>query len=523
MANPAPTITTINAFNASAGTVIDFNLIGGEDIVRSNRLYIYDIATNALICSHLYVSTESLHEVPPNTDSSWVYASGKTSADFANGNQYYAQIQTYTNVAGTQGESGLSSAKVFWCLIPPSLTITYPTSSISTTSCNVQAYYVTNAPEGVSDSAQQYQFTLYTGSGVKFKAGTIISGSGAQVGTSNRYNISYNFYGLLQDNIYYAEVEIVTHNGTVVKTRSNNFIVNITTPTLSKATVINDGCNGYISVTSNLSSLYSSNITKILVKRQDVDDVTRTWLTMYSKPINSGEDMNFTYIDFFNQYGKIYQYALVPVITQQQSGVTVEVEGGYTKSTPVKSIFDGVYITDGVGSQRLKAGVGYESMQYNRVTGVHTPIGGKYPIVVMNSNVGYHSGTISAMIVPENFYNKNGDTDSVGYAYLMTSAMQRLCNENGDVLLAKLQSSEVLDRVSMVEQRNALEQFLTNRKPKVIKDWNGNIWLVMFVESLSISFDNSWGMGMATISGNWVEVGDPTTEVDLQNLGLINV
>jgi hypothetical protein len=523
MANSAPTITTINAFDATVGTVIDFNIIGGEEIVRSNRLYIYDIATNALICSHLYVSTESLHEVPPKTDTSWTYASGKTSADFTNGNQYYAQIQTYTNTSGTQGASGLSSAKVFWCLVSPNLTITYPVSTINTTSCNVQAYYITNAPAEVSDAAQQYQFTLYTGSGTKLQSSGIISGSGSQVGTSNRYNISYNFNGLLQHNIYYAEVEIVTHNGTVVTTRSNNFIVNITTPTLSKATVINDGCNGYISVTSNLSGSYSSSINRILVKRQDVDDVTHTWLTMYSKDINSASDMNFTYIDFFNQYGKIYQYALVPVIIQRQGGITVEVEGGYTKSAPVKSVFDGVYITDGVGSQRLKAGVGYESVQYNQITGVHTTMSGKYPIVVTNSNVGYHSGTISAMIVPENFYSTNGNVDLSGYAYLMTSEMQKLCNQDGNVLVAKLQAHDLLSRTSMVEQRNILEQFLTNRKPKIIKDWNGNIWLVMFVDNIDISFDNSWGMGMATLSANWVEVGNPTNEVDLQDLGLINV
>jgi hypothetical protein len=28
---------------------------------------------------------------------------------------------------------------------------------------------------------------------------------------------------------------------------------------------------------------------------------------------------------------------------------------------------------------------------------------------------------------------------------------------------------------------------------------------------------------MATLSANWVEVGNPTNEVDLQDLGLINV
>jgi hypothetical protein len=523
MANSAPAISTINAFNASVGTVIDFNIIGGEEIVRSNRLYIYDIATNALICSHLYVSTESLHEVPPNTDSSWVYASGKTSADFTNGKQYYAQIQTYTNINGTQGASGLSSAKVFWCLMAPNLVITYPTSNINTTSCNVQARYTTNAPADVSDAAQQYKFTLYTGNGVEFQSSGVISGSGSQVGTSNTYNISYNFNGLLQDNVYYAEVEIVTHNGTVVNTRSSNFIVSITTPTLSKAVVINDGCNGYISVTSNLSGSYSSNITKILVKRQNVDDVQHNWITMYSKAINNASDMNFTFIDFFNQYGKIYQYALVPVITQRQGNITVEVEGGYTKSAPVKSIFDGVYITDGVGTQRLKAGVAYESMQYQQVTGVHNTMGGKYPIVVTNSNIGYHSGTISAQIVPDKFYSTNGNVELSGYAYLMTSEMQRLCNQDGNILVAKLQSHDLLSRINMVEQRNVIEQFLANKKPKVIKDWNGNMWLVMFVDSLDISFDNSWGMGMAVVSGNWVEIGDPNSEVDLQSLGLITI
>jgi hypothetical protein len=75
----------------------------------------------------------------------------------------------------------------------------------------------------------------------------------------------------------------------------------------------------------------------------------------------------------------------------------------------------------------------------------------------------------------------------------------------------------------MVEQRNVIEQFLTNKKPKVIKDWNGNMWLVMFVDNLDISFDNSWGMGMAVVSGNWVEIGDPNSEVDLQSLGLITI
>ena len=106
MANPAPTINQINAFNATQGTTIDFNIIGGTELVRSNRIYIYDLSDNSLICTHLYVSTESIHELPPNTDGSIVYESGKSSADFVNGAQYYAQIQTFTDIAGTEGGSG---------------------------------------------------------------------------------------------------------------------------------------------------------------------------------------------------------------------------------------------------------------------------------------------------------------------------------------------------------------------------------------------------------------------------------
>ena len=84
MANPAPTLNQINAFNATQGTTIDFNIIGGTEVIRSNKIYIYDLSDNSLICTHLYVSTESIHELPSNTSSSIIYEDGKSSADFIN-------------------------------------------------------------------------------------------------------------------------------------------------------------------------------------------------------------------------------------------------------------------------------------------------------------------------------------------------------------------------------------------------------------------------------------------------------
>lgn len=487
MANPAPTINQINAFNATQGTTIDFNIIGGTELVRSNRIYIYDLSDNSLICTHLYISTESIHELPANTDSSIVYESGKSSADFVNGAQYYAQIQTYTDTAGTQGGSGLSVAKMFWCLVDPTLTITTIPSTISTTSYNVSATYNANTSV-VSNIIQQYQFNLYSAVGSLLQSSGVVVGSGTQQGTSTTYDISYNFSGLSVGSSYYVVVDVTTTQGMSVSTQSNTFTVSIDTPTLGEATVVNNACDGYISVISNLSEEYDESITNILIKRQDVADVSGTWLTLHSQPITQASDMNFTFIDFLNQYGKTYKYALVPLLTQTQSGVEVEVEGGYTVSDEVQSIFDGVFIADSTGSQKCKANVGYGNVDMNQVVGSITPIGAKYPVVITNSKNQYHNGSISGTIVPDDYYF------------------------NGN-----------LSRIDMVNKRNELEQFLTNKRAKIIKDWNSNIWLVMITDNIGCNFNNNYGMGMVNFNANWIEVGDPTNQQDLQATGLIDV
>lgn len=488
MANPAPTINQINAFNATQGTTIDFNIIGGTELVRSNRIYIYDLSDNSLICTHLYVSTESVHELPANTDSSIIYESGKSSADFVNGAQYYAQIQTYTNTAGTEGGSGLSVAKMFWCLVDPTLTITTIPSTISTTSYNVSATYTDTSASVVSNIIQQYQFNLYSAVGSLLQSSGVVVGSGTQQGTSASYDIAYNFTGLNVGSSYYVTVEVTTTQGMNVNAQSGTFTVSIDTPTLGEATVVNNACDGYISVISNLSEEYDTSITNILVKRRDVADVSGTWLTLHSQPITQASDMDFTFIDFLNQYGKTYKYALVPLLTQTQSGVEVEVEGGYTVSDEVQSVFDGVFIADSTGSQKCKANVGYGNVDMNQVVGSVTPIGAKYPIVITNSQNQYHNGSISGTIVPDDYYF------------------------NGN-----------LSRVDMVNKRSELEQFLTNKRAKIIKDWNSNIWLVMIMDNVSCTFNNNYGMGIVNFSTSWVEVGDPTNQQDLQATGLINV
>lgn len=288
MANPAPTINQINAFNATQGTTIDFNIIGGTELIRSNRIYIYDLSDNSLICTHLYVSTESIHELPANTDGSIVYESGKSSADFVNGAQYYAQIQTYTDTNGTQGGSGLSVAKMFWCLGDPTLTITTIPSTISTTSYNISATYTDTSASVVSNIIQQYQFNLYSATGSLLQSSGVVVGSGTQQGTSDVYDIAHNFTGLNVGSSYYVTVDVTTTQGMSVNAQSNTFTVSIDTPTLGEATVVNNACDGYISVTSNLSGEYGgSGSGEIVSFETDSEDVFSK-LQVALEPIQEG-------------------------------------------------------------------------------------------------------------------------------------------------------------------------------------------------------------------------------------------
>lgn len=964
MSNPTPILNNINAFDATQGTTISFNIIGGTDIVRSNIVYIYDLSTNDLICTHLYISTESVHELPPNTDPSIVYASGKSSEDFINNKNYYLQIQTFTNTAGTAGGSGMSVAKTFWCLFSPALSVNAIPAAISTTSYNVGATYTTNITDvtiPVTNIIQQYKFDLYTATGTLVQTSGNIIGSGEQEGISTTYNITYNFSGLVVNNSYYVVITTTSTEGMTVSAQSNTFTVSIETPTVGAATATNNSCDGYISVVSNLSGEYGGSasgeiasfetdsvnnvsslkvnmepiqdlhgydhpwvggagkqlipitesaeyikygvtisigndgvvafegtstsafsqtfvefdlpegsyvfsgfgstaqstggntyiyvrdidgsrtlgemtvgnterrdtftlttqtrvrfymvcsgtgltlsgqakvlladasvtdtsyapysnicpisgwdsveaydtgvnvwdeewevgalktsdgtpehgtatirsknfceclpstvyfakcgnysvayylavywydenenlvsreycanrsvtspadaryfkittnpnsyvygtiynhdisinypstdteyhtyqgqtyttslnqtvyggtvdmatgvltvdramvdlgaldwiydatresfatserfevakpttqyipfnavcssymtdssynterkvndgaislsasrylriydtsaigktatefkaylngvqlcyelaapqtyqltphqiqtlvgqnniwsdagnvevtfnlpITNLLVKRQDTSDTSGKWLTLYSQPITQASDMDFTYIDFLNQHGKTYRYALVPLLTQQQGDVDVEIEGGYTVSDDVLSVFDGVFIANSNGSQKLKASTEYGDLETNQDVGVLTTIGGKYPFVVSNSNLNYHSGSVSALIVPSDFYT------------------------DGD-----------LDRLDIVERREAIEQFLTDKTAKILKDWNGNIWLITFIDNVEVSFVDDYGMGLGALSAKWVEIGDVNDQTDLQQTGLI--
>lgn len=252
MANPTPILQQINAFDATKGTTINYSVVGGTDIIRSSRIKIYNATTNELKLDYLYTGIQQ-----SAGQYIIVLPSVQTSANLSNETQYYASVETYTNTNGTGGASGYSTAKIFWCLPEPTLTLTQPPSIINTTSYNAQLIYNTNITGDISatNKSQQYRFDLYE-QGVKVQTSGNIIGAGVQQSTPTEYLIEYNFTGLKDGSAYYIVATITSTEGMMITTEpSNSFVVEINTPSFNQATVVNDACDGYITITSKITNI----------------------------------------------------------------------------------------------------------------------------------------------------------------------------------------------------------------------------------------------------------------------------
>lgn len=199
---------------------------------------------------------------------------------------------------------------------------------------------------------------------------------------------------------------------------------------------------------------------------------TRTMLTGPDAPTlyfaNSGIR---SFVDYTASDDQEYEYALVPVFDGN--------EGNYLIVT-AKSQFDGVFITDGTDIYKFYADVAYGNFQQTQKVNAHEPFGRKYPVIVSNAATNYMAGSMSGMVFA-------GD-------YLKTGK---------------------IDRKAIASERDTLLKFLTNKKPKILKDWNGNIWMVAIVDNPSVTYYDGSGMGLMNVSMTFMEVGDATNVNDL--------
>lgn len=216
-------------------------------------------------------------------------------------------------------------------------------------------------------------------------------------------------------------------------------------------------------------------ITSVRVKRRIKG--TFDWITIRELPIEKSEDLSFVITDNLNAYNVEYEYAFVPMLG--------DVEGRYIIES-ILSKFEGVFICDIDTVFRFMAGVEYSNNAVNQQIGVFQPYNRQFPVIVSNSVLQYKTGSIGGWVLPEGF-----------------------------------ETNRVIDRTAITKEKEVLLKFLTNKKPKIIKDMNGNNWLVYFTGNPNLTYDNNFGQGMVKVNADWTEIGDPTDKDDLYENGLI--
>lgn len=257
-------------------------------------------------------------------------------------------------------------------------------------------------------------------------------------------------------------------------TRNTNTAVSTTIPTQwDYDTIMDADFNGNIEA-GNVDFLIDQ-ISAIKIKRRVQG--TFNWLTLKTIPVNTVEDLTFVFNDLLNQNNVTYEYALVPIIE--------DVEGEYIINT-VLSQFNGVFIGDAETIYKFLYEIEYGNNQRNQQIGVFQVLGKQYPVFVANGELSYESGSVTATILNEDF------------------------QQNG------------IDRTVITQLKDAIKDFLTNRQAKILKDWNGNIWLCIVNSNIGITYKAGYGMGIPVINFEWTEIGDAQSQQDLYNNGILD-
>lgn len=239
---------------------------------------------------------------------------------------------------------------------------------------------------------------------------------------------------------------------------------------------------------------------KILIKRRESDvynNIEDGWITIAEVDIYNSDDLQFVISDYMCKNNTTYEYVLIPTLSQVQGGIEVQIETSISSDSTILttlSEFDRIYICTLNDAQAIYAGSTYNDMNTERLNGTHQTLGSKYPIVVTNNKVNYHTGGVSGIILNKHYGHIDPDTH--------------------DVVL--------LNRNKIIEARKEFDDFITQGVPMILKDWNGNIWLVMITETPSYAWANEWGMGLGTLSFSWTEIGDINNQDDLYKAGMVH-
>ena len=224
-------------------------------------------------------------------------------------------------------------------------------------------------------------------------------------------------------------------------------------------------------------------ISHVAIKRRIYGDYK--WVTLAVQEVNSVDDLNIRGTDITSE-SLVYEYAIVPILN--------DIEGEYSGTVVDVSNTDLVLI-DSTGIYHTPITDGYCN-----TTDVHpnTPLEllhHVYPTIVRNTDANYETIEVTGNFLPFD------DDKNCSFEDAMDDSPQA-------------------DRRRILYQRE-VKRFLTNGRTKILKNVDGQCWLVYVTTPPTDSADNYYNVRKLTFT--CTEIGDMKSEEDLYRAGLLDI
>ena len=214
-------------------------------------------------------------------------------------------------------------------------------------------------------------------------------------------------------------------------------------------------------------------VSQVAVKRRIKG--TFDWTTIEVRDINEVDDFKILGIDKFNKADVTYEYAIVPYLDGNAGTYNVE---------EIKSYFDAIFIVGKDKTYKTFSTSGNIDTTRNIPGTPNVPYNSKYPTFFSAGLMNYDSGSLDGK-----FYDLDSSCGIIkdeGYAY-----------------------------------KKGLMDFLTDRKPKVLKHSDGRIWLIQVMPSPTDSADGDYKI--RNITFEWIQIGEADKLEDLYYAGLTDL
>lgn len=212
-------------------------------------------------------------------------------------------------------------------------------------------------------------------------------------------------------------------------------------------------------------------LTHIALKRKRYDDMS--WTTVERVSVEDLTSDIYSYTDKMADPAERYEYAVVPCNGFEEYDYYIQ---------EIDTEMDTTFLYDKNVRYELYYNFEFGDFVYNMPNETIETMGRKYPIVVYNSALTYAEGSLSCLLY-------TGEDDNINYV-----------NE-------KKLRREILD-------------FLTNRKPKGVKSFDGTNMMIAIVNTPTLS---PFERGTYQIAFEFVEIGDMNNQYDLYTNDFIDI